>query len=87
MNFSAIGVSNFRRLAKSENCRDFVDVSRATFQVPNGHWIPRELVASRIPKTAARPSRVMRVPSLSKTTKLGITLNNEHSWSLPFLTL
>ena len=42
--------SNIRRLAKRENCRDFVDVSRANLQVPNGLWIPRELVASRIPR-------------------------------------
>ena len=47
-----------------ENCRDYVDVSRATLQVPNGNSSP---VGS--PETAARPTRVMRVTSLSKTTK------------------
>ena len=59
MNFSAIGVTASRMACwaatsdvsqQKENCRDFVDVSRATLQVPNGLWIPRELVASRIPR-------------------------------------
>ena len=85
MNFSANGVIASRVAFFVENCRDFVDVSRTTLQV--GYHGKSSPVGS--PETAARPTRVMRVLFLSKTTKLGMppTLHLELRWSLRFLSL